>query len=136
MPPGVTQHGESRRQDILDFILDYESKHGYAPSIREISFGVDLCQSNVFQHLKILQKQGKIGYGDNRRRTIAPLVDAGSKRRLVLAGAVADFQALLDAIGDAPYSEALAEFADQIENQLDAILASNGPQREAHRRPA
>src|SRR5574343_1917895 len=136
MPPGVTLHGEQRRQEILDFILNYEAQHGYTPAIREISMGVNLCQSGVFSHLKILQRQGKIGYGDNRRRTIAPLVGAGSTRRLVLAGSVADFEALLDVIGDAPYSETLAEFADQIENQLDSILASNGPQREAHRRPA
>lgn len=135
MQPALTR-GEQRRQEILEYILRYEAQHGYTPAIREIAMEVGICQSNAFQHLRILQRQGKIGYGDNRRRTIAPLVGAGDKRRLVLAGSVADFEELLQAIGDADYSEALADLSDQIENQLEHILAANGPQREAHRRPA
>lgn len=47
------------RQIILDFIIAYFQKHGYAPTIREICAGVGLAStSSVHAHIKTLKRLG------------------------------------------------------------------------------
>lgn len=66
------ERGVATRKDILDFIIRFITEHGYSPSIREIKEGVYLCSSSsVYQHLRVLERQGKITMQPGQPRTIA-----------------------------------------------------------------
>lgn len=61
--------GAVRRREILDFMLDYRSKTGESPCIREICEGVGLSSpSAVHSHIKQLRRQGFIDYRPGRNR--------------------------------------------------------------------
>ncbi len=52
--------GIHRRKYILDFIYEFQSHNGYAPSVREISQEVGTVPSNVHHHLRVLESEGVI----------------------------------------------------------------------------
>ena len=46
-------------QRILSYISDYDGKHGFSPTIREICAGIGICSaSTVHRHVKKLKEQG------------------------------------------------------------------------------
>ena len=50
-----------RRKQILDFITNFTSERGYAPSVRDLADGCDSSSSSVIQyHLNILERDGYI----------------------------------------------------------------------------
>jgi SOS-response transcriptional repressor LexA len=56
-----TEHGQMKRQEILDFIISYITLHGYPPSIREIGKGVGLkSTSTVHRHILKMLDDGMI----------------------------------------------------------------------------
>lgn len=62
---------EANRKKIYDFIVAYITQNGYSPSIREIAKGTDLhSTSNIYNHLRLLEKMGKIKMKPNKIRTI------------------------------------------------------------------
>lgn len=57
----LKEHGDTVRERICQFIIDYISEHSYAPTIREISKGVGLKSlSSVHNHLIKLECEGRI----------------------------------------------------------------------------
>lgn len=63
---------------VYDYIVDYISDNGYAPSVREIGRGVGLkSTSTVYGHLKRLVDQNRIEMTKGKRRAIS-LVDEGN----------------------------------------------------------
>lgn len=49
------------KKRILQFIKDYMSQHGYAPTVREIGSGVGLLSSSsVYHHLEMLLDAGEL----------------------------------------------------------------------------
>ena len=66
------ERGDATRKDMLDFIIKFMMEHGYSPSVREIKEGVYLCSSSsIYQHLRVLERQGKITMQPGQPRTIA-----------------------------------------------------------------
>ena len=62
---------EDRDELIVEFIADYATTHGYAPSIREIGTAVGLTStSSVHQRLRRLEKAGLVRRASNRARSI------------------------------------------------------------------
>ena len=60
-----------RQKNIIDFIIDYESKKGYAPSYQEISGGIGISsKSTVFKHIKSLKDRGLIDAVPGRKRSL------------------------------------------------------------------
>ena len=54
-------NNENTRENILQSIVSYIEKHGYAPTVREIGEMTGLkSTSTVQRHLEILRKEGKI----------------------------------------------------------------------------
>ena len=49
------ERGDATRKDMLDFIIQFITEHGYSPSVREIKEGVYIgSTANVCNHLRVL----------------------------------------------------------------------------------
>lgn len=60
-----------RQRQILDFVTDFMSENGYAPSIREIGEHFDLSSpATIHAHLDNLKKKGFLKAGYNEARSI------------------------------------------------------------------
>src|SRR5471032_2924778 len=60
-----------RQKEVLDYLVAFETKHGYAPSFEEIGKGLKLTSlATVHKHLSTLQKKGFIRRGYNQSRSI------------------------------------------------------------------
>lgn len=60
-----------KRDEVLAFIRQHHQAHGYAPSVREIAAGVNLCKATAHYHLEKLEEAGHIRRGDGAARAIA-----------------------------------------------------------------
>ncbi len=64
------QHGATR-QKVYDFLVEFITENGYAPSVREICVGTGLkSMESVYNHLRILKMLGKIEIKENTSRAI------------------------------------------------------------------
>ena len=52
-----------RQLEILRFIRDFRSRHGYSPSMQEIGDHLDLTKVTVFEHVGALEKKGLLHRG-------------------------------------------------------------------------
>jgi repressor LexA len=60
-----------RQKEVLDFLVAFETKHGYAPSFEEIGKGLKLTSlATVHKHITTLEKKGFIRRGYNQSRSI------------------------------------------------------------------
>lgn len=69
-------------QQIYEFIVEFQSEHGYPPSVREIGGAVGLkSPSTVHFHLKTLEERGLITKAEGKTRAIT--LSLGPKERKV-----------------------------------------------------
>src|SRR6184192_708794 len=60
-----------RQKEVLDYLVAFETKHGYAPSFEEIGKGMKLTSlATVHKHITTLEKKGFIRRGYNQSRSI------------------------------------------------------------------
>ena len=60
-----------RQKEVLDFLVAFETRNGYAPSFEEIAKGVKLTSlATVHKHISTLEKKGFIRRGYNQSRSI------------------------------------------------------------------
>src|ERR1700752_5228264 len=60
-----------RQKEVLDYLVSFETKHGYAPSFEEIGKGLKLTSlATVHKHISTLEKKGFIRRGYNQSRSI------------------------------------------------------------------
>jgi len=60
-----------RQKEVLDYLVSFETKHGYAPSFEEIGRGLKLTSlATVHKHISTLEKKGFIRRGYNQSRSI------------------------------------------------------------------
>lgn len=60
-----------RQKEVLDFLVSFETRNGYAPSFEEIAKGVKLTSlATVHKHISTLEKKGFIRRGYNQSRSI------------------------------------------------------------------
>ena len=86
-----------KQQQIYDFIIQFQSDHGYPPSAREIGEEVGLkSPSTVHFHLKGLEEKGLIQKAEGKTRAITvsgarPVAEelAGQSDRVPVVGSVA-----------------------------------------------
>lgn len=72
MDKRVEQMGIKTRKKIYDFLVEFITKNGYSPSIREICAGTGIAStSNVHHHLSVLEDMGKIHMKENTTRAIS-----------------------------------------------------------------
>jgi repressor LexA len=60
-----------RQKEVLDYLVAFENRNGYAPSFEEIAKGVKLTSlATVHKHISTLEKKGFIRRGYNQSRSI------------------------------------------------------------------
>ncbi|MGH9776627.1 MAG: transcriptional repressor LexA [Candidatus Acidiferrales bacterium] len=60
-----------RQKEVLDFLVMFENKNGYAPSFEELGKGLKLTSlATVHKHLSTLERKGFIRRGYNQSRSI------------------------------------------------------------------
>lgn len=60
-----------RQKEVLDYLVSFETRHGYAPSFEEIGKGLKLTSlATVHKHISTLEKKGFIRRGYNQSRSI------------------------------------------------------------------
>lgn len=60
-----------RQKEVLDFLVGFISKQGYAPSYEEIGKGLELTSlATVHKHIRTLERKGFIRRGHNQSRSI------------------------------------------------------------------
>lgn len=72
-----------RQSDILEFLKDYTSRHGYPPTISDISKHFGFYQGAAKGHLLSLQKKGYIRINPNKSRGIE-IIGLGIKEALAV----------------------------------------------------
>ena len=82
-----------RQKEVLDYLVAFETKHGYAPSFEEIGKGLKLTSlATVHKHITNLHNKGLLQRAHNRSRSIdvlPPRAKAKPGERLPLAGRIA-----------------------------------------------
>src|SRR5438477_11580693 len=59
-----------RQKEVLDYLVSFETKHRYSPSVAEIGKGLQLTAlANVHKHITPLEKKGFIRHGYNQSRS-------------------------------------------------------------------
>jgi len=102
----------ARQQQVYDFIVQYQERQGYAPSLQEIAGHLQVSGNlGVLRHLRALEQKGYI------RRS------SGSSRGIVLLGrASSRFLPLVGTVQAGPLSEALEDVEGYL--SVDASLVS------------
>ncbi|MBI9107103.1 MAG: transcriptional repressor LexA [Spirochaetales bacterium] len=59
-----------RQEETLDFIKNYIQQHSYPPTIRELASSFNISVKGAYDHIKALEKKGRIKCDGNRSRTI------------------------------------------------------------------
>src|SRR5437879_13274825 len=60
-----------RLKEVLDYLISFETKHGYSPSFEEIGKGLKLTSlATVHKHITTLERKGFIRRGYNQSRSI------------------------------------------------------------------
>jgi repressor LexA len=63
-----------RQKEVLDLLVHFQNKKGYAPSYEEIAKGLDLASlATVHKHILTLERKGFIRRGYNQSRSIEVL---------------------------------------------------------------
>ena len=63
--------GFTRHQDVLNFLRQYQQKHGFSPTLREIAEGLGLhSPSTIHEHLATMVKKGIIRIYPGQKRRI------------------------------------------------------------------
>jgi len=79
-----------KQKKILDFIIFFTEKHGYAPSLKEIASRFRLkAMSTVHQHVKALKKKGYLKKEENQPRGVSLFEKTPETTEIPLLGFIA-----------------------------------------------
>jgi repressor LexA len=78
-----------RQREILEFIRDFQERHGYPPSRREVAGHFQVYPATVQDHLKALDRKGYLKKEPNRSRGLSLKPASGPLRTVLRYGAVA-----------------------------------------------
>lgn len=68
----LQEQGIETRKGVYQFLVDFITENGYAPTFSEIAEGTGLkSKSSVYDHLQILEMMGKIHVEKNKQRAIS-----------------------------------------------------------------
>jgi repressor LexA len=78
----------TRQNEILVLIRDYQNKHGYPPSLRELASHFKVYPNTIQDHLKALARKGYVRRDPNRSRGVSLVQSSGPLRTIPLYGAI------------------------------------------------
>lgn len=62
----------TKREEILEFLMEFSTENGYSPSVREIGAAVGLrSTASVYHHLEALRDKGLIEMDEQKKRSIS-----------------------------------------------------------------
>lgn len=67
----------NRQQETLNYIKKFIDEHSYPPTIRELASSFNISVKGAYDHIKALEKKGRIKCDGNRSRTIEILDKKG-----------------------------------------------------------
>ena len=79
----------ARQREILDYLRDFQERHGYPPSRREVAGHFRIYPGSVQDHLKALVRKGHLEREPNRSRGLSLKLASGPLRTVLRYGAVA-----------------------------------------------
>jgi repressor LexA len=72
----------SRQGEVLEFIREYRDREGFPPSVRDIGGHFGLAPSTVHDHVRALEKKGRLEHQPGLSRSFAPLSkESGARER-------------------------------------------------------
>ena len=77
-----------RQKQILEYLRDYQTEHGYPPSFRETARFFKINLGTVQDHLKALTRKGYLSREVNRSRGLRLIPSTGPLRTVPLYGAI------------------------------------------------
>jgi repressor LexA len=81
---------ERTRDRVMDFIISFKQRKGYAPTVKEIADHCRITSLSVVQyHLDRLEQAGLIRRDKNKSRSINPVEEEGSGQDIPLLGTIA-----------------------------------------------
>jgi repressor LexA len=81
---------ERTRDKVLDFIISFKQRKGYAPTVKEIAENCRITSLSVVQyHLDQLEQAGLIRRDKNKSRSINPVGEERSGQEVPLLGTIA-----------------------------------------------
>ncbi len=78
-----------KQKNVLDFIVEYTTKNGYAPSLEEIGHKFNLAISTVHQHVAALKTKGYLKKEENQPRGVSLLKKTPDSTEIPLLGIIA-----------------------------------------------
>lgn len=78
-----------KQKKVLDFIVAFTDKHGYAPSLEEIGNKFNLAISTVHQHVAALKTKGYLKKESNQPRGVSLLQKTTDTTEVPLMGLIA-----------------------------------------------
>lgn len=78
-----------KQKNILDFIVTYTTKQGYAPSLEEIGGQFSLAISTVHQHVTALKTKGYLKRENNQPRGVSAFEQTPETTEIPLLGTIA-----------------------------------------------
>jgi len=78
-----------KQKQVLDFIVSYMTKNGYAPSLEEIGHAFSLATSTVHQHVAALKTKGYLKKENNHPRSVSILEQTPDTIEIPLLGIIA-----------------------------------------------
>lgn len=71
-----------RQREVLEYIESFIVSHKFPPTMREISTHFGISAKGAHDHVRALQKKGRLSLSDNRSRTIEVLESSGGETGL------------------------------------------------------
>lgn len=65
-PDGLTP----RQLEVLQFVRDYQQRHGYSPTMQELADRFDVSKVTIFEHLDALEKKGWLSRAKYKARSL------------------------------------------------------------------
>src|SRR2546430_10897602 len=108
-----------RQKEVLDYLVAFETKHGYAPSFEEIGKGLKLTSlATVHKHITTLEKKGFIRRGYNQSRSIEIVQLPKSVKEQVIERRVQELPLLGRIAAGRPRSE---EHTSELQSQSNLV---------------
>ena len=81
----------ARQEKVLRFVEEYISRHGFAPSVREVAAAMRIgTPKGAADHLKALERKGYLERSRGRSRALRVMRESsGARRRIPIVGRIA-----------------------------------------------
>ena len=73
-----------RQEEVLSFIKEFINTNKYPPTMREIASSFQITANGAYDHVKALEKKGKIHCDVNRSRAIGIINDEEEKEEIIV----------------------------------------------------